>query len=1215
MGVWLLLGVLAMLFQYRYSRPVTPGIHKKLFQREVVRQQGLLDSATHQLALAIDRGSNIWVAMDSARVSPFLYLVYRDTIAVGWSSQRVSVEGKSFADFEAPVIHLPNGWYMTSRYHSGQVGVVGLMLLKSDYPYQNQYLVNEFNDCFGRIGKYDLSIEPVEGGIEISNGKGDYLFSLVNEQGSTPLRWAGWFSLLALVGWLVLSGFLIVMLMETPRVIPLRNRLWGAVVLGGVAIYYALFVAEWYTSVGVLEIFSPVWFASSTWLASVGAFFMATVFITFFIWLFCRYYRQPQQLAQYPALMTVLGWSMLTGCLLIINYLLHILVEHSSETFLFMHISDFNVVSVVKMCIVFLLLFSLGLLVHRFIPLLLRDVSVKIFWIILLGVSLFLWTLGFWFSRLSGWDTSLFFGFLVLYIKWMHQRAMALFSFRYVVWLLLIADVYAVGRIHMANLQKEKDNRNFLIEMLAGNMTGEQDPVAEMYLSDMENKIAYDEDLREMISGGDIFDEELRDYLLKNYFFGYLSRYDIQVVPCWPKAELYVEGTDETYDCYRYFDEMLLRYGEPVSGSNHFHLMKKDNGQVNYFGVFQFFKDEPGLELSVFLEFTSKPFFEGPGYPELLLSDKDRTRLELLQGYSYAGYVNGKLVKRSGDYLYEVSRSKTIDPVGDKVWTKKGDYSHLSYAYRSGAVVVMSYPLQRLSNLLIAFSLFFVVFLGVSFVLMIVSRLATARPAERYSIQQRIQISMIAFMVFLLVVIGVSTVLYSSWQFKKKNSEMLSQRLKSVMLEMEQKVGSEGALTPEMADYLNYLLQNFSNVFYSDINLYGLDGHLLGTSRPELYQRGVIGNLMNPTAYRSLAFMGQREFIHQESIGDLEFTSAYVPFLNQRNEVLAYLNLPYFVGTNELRNEISSILVAIINAYLIFVLVAIGMAVFAAQQITRPLQLIRQRLSQMRLGSKNEKITYSGADEISHLVDTYNRMVDELTLSADKLARSEREMAWREMAKQVAHEIKNPLTPMQLSVQYLQKAWRDQVPDFDSYIQRVTQTLIEQIQQLSVIANEFSHFAKMPAAKRQPITVIDKLRNTVSLYEKSSDVQFQVNCLCSSDLQVFMDGEQLLSVFNNLIKNGVQAIPDKQQGNIDIAVSQHGQWIEMAFRDNGKGIPDEVRAKMFTPNFTTKTSGMGLGLAIVKNIVESSGGTIRFESEAGKGTVFYVRLPLFDEVS
>ncbi len=527
----------------------------------------------------------------------------------------------------------------------------------------------------------------------------------------------------------------------------------------------------------------------------------------------------------------------------------------------------------------------------------------------------------------------------------------------------------------------------------------------------------------------------------------------------------------------------------------------------------------------------------------------------------------------------------------------------------------MSYPLQRLSNLLIAFSLFFVVFLGVSFLLMIVSRLATSRPAERYSIQQRIQISMIAFMVLLLVVIGVSTVLYASWQFKKKNSEMLSQRLKSVMLEMEQKVGSEGMLTPDMANNLNYLLQNFSNVFYSDINLYGLNGHLLATSRPELYQRGVIGNLMNPTAYRSLASLGQREFIHQESIGDLEFTSAYVPFLNQRNEVLAYLNLPYFVGTNELRNEISSILVVIINAYLIFVLVAIGMAVFAAQQITRPLQLIRQRLSQMRLGSKNEKITYSGADEISHLVDTYNHMVDELTLSADKLARSEREMAWREMAKQVAHEIKNPLTPMQLSVQYLQKAWRDQVPDFDSYIQRVTQTLIEQIQQLSVIANEFSNFAKMPAANRQPIALIEKLRNTVSLYEKSSDVQFQINCLCPINVKVLMDSEQLLSVFNNLIKNGVQAISDKQQGCIDVTVSQYDQWIELAFRDNGKGIPDEVRAKMFTPNFTTKTSGMGLGLAIVKSIVESSGGTIRFESKAEVGTVFYVRLPLLDEVS
>ena len=203
---------------------------------------------------------------------------------------------------------------------------------------------------------------------------------------------------------------------------------------------------------------------------------------------------------------------------------------------------------------------------------------------------------------------------------------------------------------------------------------------------------------------------------------------------------------------------------------------------------------------------------------------------------------------------------------------------------------------------------------------------------------------------------------------------------------------------------------------------------------------------------------------------------------------------------------------------------------------------------------------------------------------------------------------------MQLSVQYLQKAWKDQVPDFDNYIRRVTQTLIEQIQQLSVIANEFSHFAKMPVANRQEMTVMDKLYNTVSLYEKSSQVVFTVNCSCSPDIKVFMDGEQLLSVFNNLIKNAVQAIPDERDGRIDINVNQHDNMIVIAFTDNGKGIPDDIKDKMFVPNFTTKTSGMGLGLAIVKNIIESSGGSISYISQAGEGTTFYVRLPLSGEV-
>ncbi|MFO8000016.1 MAG: ATP-binding protein, partial [Marinilabilia sp.] len=214
------------------------------------------------------------------------------------------------------------------------------------------------------------------------------------------------------------------------------------------------------------------------------------------------------------------------------------------------------------------------------------------------------------------------------------------------------------------------------------------------------------------------------------------------------------------------------------------------------------------------------------------------------------------------------------------------------------------------------------------------------------------------------------------------------------------------------------------------------------------------------------------------------------------------------------------------------------------------------------------------------------------------------------MARQIAHEIKNPLTPMKLSIQYLQRAWRDQVPDFDAFLKRVTGTLIEQIEKLSSIATEFSHFAKMPAAKRENVDLLDRVRSSVTLFSNTSGINISTDFHGYESIVVNADAEQLLGVFNNLINNAVQSIPRDRTGEINISASVTGDEVLVKVRDNGKGIPDEIREKMFVPNFTTKTSGMGLGLAIVKGVIESAGGEIWFETDPGNGTTFYIQLPV-----
>ena len=338
-----------------------------------------------------------------------------------------------------------------------------------------------------------------------------------------------------------------------------------------------------------------------------------------------------------------------------------------------------------------------------------------------------------------------------------------------------------------------------------------------------------------------------------------------------------------------------------------------------------------------------------------------------------------------------------------------------------------------------------------------------------------------------------------------------------------------------------------------------------------------------------------------------------MPFINVDNKLLAYLNLPYFTKQNLIKKEITTLAIAIVNVFMLLILLTVAVAILISGQITKPLSLIQQKFSEIKLGKKYEQIKYDRNDEISSLVTEYNRMVMELAESVELLAKSERESAWREMAKQIAHEIKNPLTPMKLSVQHLLRAWKDGEKNYNNHIDKVANNLIEQIDNLSAIASEFSNFAKMPKAKNQKIDLVQKIKNSVELFTNTKDITIKTNFHKNQNVPVLGDKEQLSRMFINLIKNAIQSIPENVKGKIDVELMTTKTTALVKIRDNGKGIPDELKEKLFMPNFTTKSSGMGLGLAIVKNIVESCNGKIDFETELGKGTTFTLEFPIFRE--
>jgi len=298
---------------------------------------------------------------------------------------------------------------------------------------------------------------------------------------------------------------------------------------------------------------------------------------------------------------------------------------------------------------------------------------------------------------------------------------------------------------------------------------------------------------------------------------------------------------------------------------------------------------------------------------------------------------------------------------------------------------------------------------------------------------------------------------------------------------------------------------------------------------------------------------------------------------------------------------------------MILLLVVLVVSVVLADRITQPLRVIQNRIAKVSLSKKNEKIIYERRDEIKGLVEEYNYMVDEIERSAELLAQSERESAWREMAKQIAHEIKNPLTPMKLNIQHLQRTFMGKGKE-NEIIDRISKTLIEQIDSLSSIANEFSDFAKMPRAKNERINLVNKLRDTLQLFETTDRIEISLEMGDLKKVYVYGDREQMMRVFINLIKNSIQSIPETRQGKIDIRLEiQNNSHALITISDNGKGIPEDIKDRLFQPNFTTKSGGMGMGLAISSNIIKSFGGEIWYETVINRGTNFFVKLPLIKE--
>jgi signal transduction histidine kinase len=389
------------------------------------------------------------------------------------------------------------------------------------------------------------------------------------------------------------------------------------------------------------------------------------------------------------------------------------------------------------------------------------------------------------------------------------------------------------------------------------------------------------------------------------------------------------------------------------------------------------------------------------------------------------------------------------------------------------------------------------------------------------------------------------------------------------------------------------------------INLYDLEGSLLISSKANLspaknvkcIDTEIINNLLNTAAHH---------VVQKQSENGQTLRASYRYITDAKFKPLAIINLYYLDDDEFLAKELNEFLERLSYTTSFVMMLAIGLAFFISKYITKSIKSISDKMNTTRLERRNEKIKIdNSSEEIAVLVKSYNSMIDELEESAVKLATSEREQAWREMAKQVAHEIKNPLTPMRLTVQSFQRKFDPSDEDIHKKLKEYSDTLIQQIDTMSSIASAFSNFAKMPAQKKETLNVVKIVDLALDIFDENT-IEFQSS---KEEIIASLDRTQLIRIVTNLIKNGIQAVPEEREPEIKVAVSEENDIVKITVSDNGNGISEENKSKIFEPKFTTKTSGMGLGLPMVKNIIETYKGNITFTTQKDRGTTFTVTFP------
>lgn len=1094
--------------------------------------------------------------------------------------------------------------------------------LSREYSIENLYLNSSLNEQI--FGKTKAVIQSHSTGASgsIYTEQGEYLFSISFDlsQGAAKGQTYFWVFILITLGGIFLIAFLIQQTFILESKIGADKAL--LVLLAGLILIRAVTLFFNFPAALVnFDLYNPKYYASSAIAPSLGDLIINLILALLFSFVLLKLYPKTHSIRQIfrsnSRIKFIISLA-LTGLSFLVIWYIYDLLEriffHSQWSVDITENIDFNLLRIASI-LVFVLLFGLFLSYIFIFSGLLISINREIrkaqkVGFVCISLAFFLFLLFESSLPVPIWFVSIIFLYVVISFKLTKRFTRERYS-RYLFVLICTIVTSCLGamavydyKIKIEALNKQKFGSQLLIE---------NDVLGEYLLNEAAFYVKDDPFIKSRLLSPFASTSVIEQKIKRVYLGDYFDKYDIKVYVFDPLGRALSQNSE-----FRSWENVIEQYRVKQFHTEYpnifliFDPLKRGYKRYLSFNKIRLRGTVIGY---ILIELKQKRYIPHSLYPELLVDKKFILPWEN-QNYSYAVFEKGNLIHSYGQFNYE----KVFSPDLIRSFSTSGDqknidhYSHTLIRGRDGKVIIVSSEVYGLRKIFSNFSFLFLVLMFCVLIYFLLYSIDKRFKNLNMTFAEKIQIylNLAFFLPLLIVSITTLSIIASSYKenliksFIKK-AEAVSNNINIYLDDANRE------------NRLEDILIEKSRFLETDVNLYDAKGRLVFSNQPLIYEAGLLSKLINPKAYSNIYDNKSNVFILPEQLGKLAYNTVYIPIKSLENgRVLGILTIPFFESRQEINQQLIEVLTTILNIFVSIFLVFLVLSFLVSKILTVPLQMITQKLRRTTLSGYNEPLEWSSKDEIGMLVGEYNKMLLKLEQSKAALSQREKESAWREMAQQVAHEIKNPLTPMKLSIQHLQRSLVEKRDNLNEIIGKSLQVLLDQVNTLNEIATSFSVFAKMPVPKTEKTEISSILKSIIRLHEADKTYTLVTN-IPQGEFNIWGDGPLLGNIFSNLILNAVQSVPRDRRPcvKVDLFVCEktledalRKRFVMISISDNGAGIPEEIQSKVFLPNFSTKYSGSGLGLAIAKKGVETAGGRIWFETIEGQGTTFFIELPL-----